>query len=46
MVDDLQDALAADAYNSSHPLHHPQGYFTGDITYSKVKKTTFLLRMC
>ena len=37
MVDSLQRALAADAYNSSHPLYNPGLYFIADITYSKVR---------
>ena len=42
VVDDLQDALAADCYSTSHPLHHPEGRFTGDITYSKVSQTILI----
>jgi len=34
ITDDLQLALSADSYSNSHPLVHPQGYFS-TISYSK-----------
>uniref|UniRef100_H2XYF3 Aminopeptidase n=1 Tax=Ciona intestinalis TaxID=7719 RepID=H2XYF3_CIOIN len=34
IIDDLQGGLYADSYSSSHPLVHPEGYFS-TITYSK-----------
>ena len=45
MVDSLQRALAADAYNSSHPLYNPGLYFIADITYSKVRGPIGLLNL-
>jgi len=34
VIDDLQRALSSDSYSSSHPLVHPEGYFSA-ISYSK-----------